>query len=391
MSYRQVVEEVYAVGVIDWDRRLFDELIPLPGGTSYNSYLIAGSKANALIDTVEKDFADDLLRNLEELEVDSLDYVIANHAEQDHSGSLPEVLRAYPETEVITSVKGKNMLNDLLNLKSERISTVEGGREISLGDKTLKFFETPWVHWPETMSTYLVEEEVLFSCDFFGSHLASSDLFARDEEEVYRAAKRYYAQIMMPFRLIIRKNLEKVKEIQPRIIAPSHGPVYQDPEFIMEAYDEWVNGPVKPEVVVPYISMHGSTEELVNYFVDRLIKNNIKVKPFNLREVELGQLAMALVDAAVVVIGSPTVLTGPHPLVSYVVTLANALRPKTKFASIIGSCGWGGNLVDDILDSLDKLEVEVFEPVLSKGRGDESNFAEVDRLVEDIKKALAEL
>jgi len=340
---------------------------------------------------VEKDFADDLLRNLEELEVDSLDYVIANHAEQDHSGSLPEVLRAYPETEVITSVKGKNMLNDLLNLKSERISTVEGGREISLGDKTLKFFETPWVHWPETMSTYLVEEEVLFSCDFFGSHLASSDLFARDEEEVYRAAKRYYAQIMMPFRLIIRKNLEKVKEIQPRIIAPSHGPVYQDPEFIMEAYDEWVNGPVKPEVVVPYISMHGSTEELVNYFVDRLIKNNIKVKPFNLREVELGQLAMALVDAAVVVIGSPTVLTGPHPLVSYVVTLANALRPKTKFASIIGSCGWGGNLVDDILDSLDKLEVEVFEPVLSKGRGDESNFAEVDRLVEDIKKALAEL
>ena len=391
MSYRQVVEEVYAVGVIDWDRRLFDELIPLPGGTSYNSYLISGSKANALIDTVEKDFADDLLRNLEELEVDSLDYVIANHAEQDHSGSLPEVLRAYPETEVITSVKGKNMMNDLLNLKSERISTVEGGREISLGDKTLKFFETPWVHWPETMSTYLVEEEVLFSCDFFGSHLASSDLFARDEEEVYRAAKRYYAQIMMPFRLIIRKNLEKVKEIQPRIIAPSHGPVYQDPEFIMEAYDEWVNGPVKPEVVVPYISMHGSTEELVNYFVDRLIKNNIKVKPFNLREVELGQLAMALVDAAVVVIGSPTVLTGPHPLVSYAGTLANALRPKTTFASIIGSCGWGGNLVDDILDSLDKLEVEVFEPVLSKGRGDESNFAEVDRLVEDIKKALAEL
>lgn len=391
MSYRQVVEKVYAVGVIDWDRRLFDELIPLPGGTSYNSYLISGSKANALIDTVEKDFADDLLRNLEELEVDSLDYVIANHAEQDHSGSLPEVLRAYPETEVITSVKGKNMLNDLLNLKSERISTVEGGREISLGDKTLKFFETPWVHWPETMSTYLVEEEVLFSCDFFGSHLASSDLFARDEEEVYRAAKRYYAQIMMPFRLIIRKNLEKIKEIQPRIIAPSHGPVYQDPEFIMEAYDEWVNGPVKPEVVVPYISMHGSTEELVNYFVDRLIKNNIKVKPFNLREVELGQLAMALVDAAVVVIGSPTVLTGPHPLVSYAVTLANALRPKTKFASIIGSCGWGGNLVDDILDSLDKLEVEVFEPVLSKGRGDESNFAEVDRLVEDVEKALAEL
>ncbi len=391
MSYRQIVDKVNSVGVIDWDRRLFDELIPLPGGTSYNSYLITGSKASALIDTVEKDFADDLLRNLEELGVDSLDYVIANHAEQDHSGSLPEVLRAFPETEIITSVKGKNMLTDLLNIKSKRISTVEEGREISLGDKTLKFLETPWVHWPETMVTYLEEDEVLFSCDFFGSHLATSDLFVRDEAEVYRAAKRYYAQIMMPFRRIISKNLDKIKEIQPAIIAPSHGPVYQDPEFILEAYEEWVNGPVKPEVVVPYISMHGSTEELVDYFVDRLIQNDIRVKPFNLREVELGQLAMALVDAAAVVIGSPTVLTGPHPQVSYAATLANALRPKTKFASIIGSCGWGGNLVDDILGSLNKLEVEVFDPVLSKGRGDEGNFAEVDRLVEDINKALADL
>ncbi len=391
MSYRQIVDKVNSVGVIDWDRRLFDELIPLPGGTSYNSYLITGSKSSALIDTVEKDFADDLLRNLEELGVDSLDYVIANHAEQDHSGSLPEVLRAYPETEIITSIKGKSMLTDLLNIKSERITTVEEGREISLGDKTLKFFETPWVHWPETMATYLEEDEVLFSCDFFGSHLATSDLFVRDEAEVYRAAKRYYAQIMMPFRRIISKNLDKIKEIKPAIIAPSHGPVYQDPEFILEAYDEWVNGPVKPEVVVPYISMHGSTEELVDYFVDRLIQNDIRVKPFNLREVELGQLAMALVDAAVVVIGSPTVLTGPHPQVSYAATLANALRPKTKFAAIIGSCGWGGNLVDGILGSLNKLEVEVFDPVLSKGRGDEGNFAEVDRLVEDINRALADL
>ncbi|MFW5856068.1 MAG: FprA family A-type flavoprotein [Bacillota bacterium] len=391
MSVREIRENIYSVGVIDWHRTLFDELIPLPDGTSYNAYLIFGSEATALIDTVEPEFTDELLDNLKRAGVETLDYVISNHAEQDHSGAITAVLEAYPEAEVITGKKGNGMLLDLLELKEEEIKAVSDGEELSLGDKTLEFVETPWVHWPETISTYLKEENILFSCDFFGSHLATSDLYVRDENDVYEPAKRYYAEIMMPFRKIIQSNLKKLEDYKIEMIAPSHGPIYNNPEFIIDAYKEWVNDEVKPEVVVPYVSMHGSTEEMINYFVDRLVEKDITVKPFNMTKMDLGDLAISLVDAAAVVIGSPTVLTGPHPDAAYVSLLANALRPKTRYASIIGSYGWAGNMVDDLTGMIPKLNVELFDPVVARGKADEDDFAEIDRLVEEIEKAFAKL
>ena len=388
MSNRKIREDIYSVGVIDWDRRLFDELIPLPDGTSYNSYFIRGSEANAMIDTVEPELVDKYLKNIDQLGIDELDYIISNHAEQDHSGSIPYLLERYPEAKVVTSEKGKGMLIDLLEIEEDKFITVSDGDNISLGDKTLEFLETPWVHWPETISTYLKEENILFPCDFFGSHLATSDLYVEDKPEVMRAAKRYYAEIMMPFRQIIKKNLAKVKEYEIDIIAPSHGPIYDDPEMIIDAYDGWVSDEVKPEVVVPYVSMHGSTEDMVDYFIDKLMEKGIKVKPFNLADVELGKLAISLVDASTVVFGSPTVLTGPHPSAVYVAYLANALRPKTKYASIIGSYGWAGNMVDDIVSMVPKLNVELLDPVVSKGKAREEDYAELDRLVEEIVERL---
>jgi len=339
MTTRKIKDDIYSVGVIDWDRRLFDELIPLPDGTSYNSYIIKGSQKTALIDTVEPDFAEDLIKNIKESDVTNIDYIIANHAEQDHSGSIPHILEVYPNATVLTSEKGKDMIMNLLELDEENIKVVGHEDNISLGDKTLEFVDTPWVHWPETISTYLKEDNILFSCDFFGSHLATSDLYVRDENEVYRAAKRYYAEIMMPFRKVIKANLTKVEKYEIDMIAPSHGPIYDNPELILDAYNDWTSDDVKPEVVVPYVSMHGSTEEMIDYFVNKLIEKEIKVKPFNMAKMDLGDLAISLVDASTVVLGSPTVLTGPHPLAVYVAYLANALRPKTKYASIIGSYG----------------------------------------------------
>lgn len=388
MTVRVLKDDILSVGVVDWDRRLFDELIPVPDGTSYNAYLLKGDDKIALIDTVDPEFTDELLNNLRNAGVDKLDYVISLHSEQDHSGSIPFVLNEYPEAEVVTGEKGKNMLIDLLQLDPEQIMTVSTGDKLSLGNKTLEFVGTPWVHWPETVSAYLQEEKILFSCDFFGSHLATSDLFVADEDEVYRAAKRYYAEIMMPFRKIIVKNLKEIEKFDIDIIAPSHGPVYKNPQMIIEAYRDWVSDEVKPEVVVPHISMHESTREMVDYFIDRLIERGIKVKPFNLAVTDLGELAMSLVDAAAVVIGSPTVLTGPHPEAVYAAYLTNALRPKVKYASIIGSYGWAGNLVKDLTGMLSKLQVELLEPVVSRGKAGEEEFAEIDRLVEDLTEAL---
>jgi len=386
--FRKVKEDIYSVGIIDWHRKLFDELIPLPDGTTYNSYLIEGEDKTALIDTVEPDFAEDFINNLKDSGVQKIDYIISNHAEQDHSGSIPMVLDEYPEAEVISGKKAKSMLMDLLDIEEDKIRAVDEGETIDLGGKTLEFIETPWVHWPETISTYLKEEKILFSCDFFGSHLASSDLFVQDEAEVYRAAKRYYAEIMMPFRKVIKKNMSKLENYDISVIAPSHGPIYDRPELIMDAYNNWISDNVKAEVVVPYVSMHGSTDDLIKYFIDRLIDKDIKVKPFNLTDVDLGDLAISLVDASTVVFGSPTVLTGPHPSAVYAAYLANVLKPKTRYASIIGSYGWAGKMTDKLLDLMPNLNVELYDPVVAKGHGAKEDYQEIDRLVEEIEADL---
>lgn len=381
---RQLKPGIYAVGAIDWDRRLFDELIPLPDGTSYNAYLVKAGEKTTLLDTVDPTKTTVLIDNLLKLGIDKIDYVIAHHAEQDHSGSIPDVLMLYPNAKVVTNPKCKGMLIDLLNIDEDKFITVDDGETLSLGDKTLQFVYVPWVHWPETLATYLQEDKILFPCDFFGSHLAASGLFVDDEAVVYEAAKRYYAEIMMPFRTQIKKNLEKIEPLDIEIIASSHGPIYNNPRFIIDAYKDWTSDRVKNEVVLPYISMHASTGKMVDYFVDALIERAITVKQFDLAATDIGKLAMALVDAATIVIGSPTVLTAAHPQVAYAAILANALRPKTKFASIIGSYGWGGRMVEQITSLISNLKVEILEPVIVKGYPKDGDFTALDKLADEI-------
>ena len=382
MKPRKIRDRIYWMGSVDWDRRLFDSLIPLPDGTSYNAYLIEGSEKTVLLDSVDPSLADELLAQLED--VSGIDYVISHHAEQDHSGTIPQVLEKYPGAKLITTPKAKGMLIDLLRIPEESFITVKDGETISLGDKTLKFIYTPWVHWPETMVTYLEEDRILFSCDFFGSHIATTDLYVTDEGRVYEAAKRYYAEIMMPFRKVIEKNLEKLASYDIEMIAPSHGQIYPRPSFIIDAYRDWILGPPLNTVVLPYVSMHESTRRMVDYFVSALVERGVRVEQFNLAVTDIGKLAMALVDAATIVVGTPTVLAGPHPYAAYSVFLANALRPKAKFLSIIGSYGWGGKTVEILAGMIPNLKVEVIEPVLAKGLPSENDLKALENLAETI-------
>jgi flavorubredoxin len=382
---RTLAERVYEVGVQDWDRRLFDELIPLPDGTSYNAYLIKGSQKTALLDTVDPAKTELLVDHLVRVGADSIDYIISHHAEQDHSGSIPDMLLMYPDAKVVTNPKCKAMLMDHLQLEENQFIEVQDGQELSLGDKTLQFVFTPWVHWPETMSTWLKEDRILFSCDFFGSHQACSTLYVQDEAKVLEAAKRYYGEIMMPFRSSIRGNLKKLEGLDIAAIAPSHGPVYNRPSLIVDAYRDWIDEEkVKNHVIMAYVSMHDSTRKMTEYFVDALMDRGVGVKQFNLTGADIGELVVDLVDAATVVIGSPTVLVGPHPSALYCAALVNVLRPKTKHLGIIGSFGWGSKMVDQITGMLSTLKAEVFEPVLAKGLPNEQAYSELDALAEKI-------
>lgn len=381
---QELKPNVYSIRAIDWDRRLFDELIPLPEGTTYNAYLIEGSERTALLDTVDPTKTETLLNSLSASGIDRIDYVICHHAEQDHSGSIPAVLARYPDARIVTNARCKPMLIDLLHLAEERFMTVADGQTLSLGNKTLRFLDLPWVHWPETMSTYLVEDRILFPCDFFGSHLATGSLYVDDEPLAYESAKRYYAEIMMPFRQVIRKNLEKLGTLQIDMIAPSHGPVHDKPKPIIAAYKDWVSDDVKNEVVLAYVSMHESTRRMAEHLSKALIRRNIVVRQFNLAVTDLGRLAIALVDAATVVLGSPTVLTGTHPKVAYAAFVANALRPKARFATVIGSFGWGGKMVDQLTSLLTNLKVELIEPVIARGQPREEDFSALDKLADQI-------
>ncbi len=372
------------VGAIDWDRRLFDELIPLPDGTSYNSYIVKGSEKTVLIDTVDPTKKEDFINNLDELGVKKIDYIVAHHAEQDHSGEISTILEKYPGSQVVTNEKCKEFLIDLLQIPEDKFKIVTDTEELSLGDKTLRFMLTPWVHWPETMITYLPEDKILFSCDLFGSHLATSEIYAQDESKVYESAKRYYAEIMMPFRAAIKGHLKKIEDLDIEIIATSHGPIYDKPKFIIDAYKDWTSDNVKNEVIIPYVSMHGSTAKMVEHLTEALASKGLKVKPYNLTKTDIGDLAMELVDAATLIIASPTVLLGMHPSALYAAYLANALRPKIKNIGLIGSYGWGGMMADQAKKILTNLQADMLEPVIIKGHPKEEDYKALDKLALDV-------
>jgi flavorubredoxin len=389
MKPREIVPDVFYVGAVDFDRRLFDSLIPLPDGTSYNSYLVRGRDKTVLIDAVEPEKLAVLEAYL--ADVPKIDFVVSNHTEQDHSGGIPWVLARYPEAVVLSSETAKPMLIDHLAIEPVRIRTVADGERLDLGGKTLRFISTPWVHWPETMSTYLEEDRILFSCDWFGSHLAQTELFVDCVDCITAEAKRYYAEIMMPFRKIIQKNLDKIKDLDIKLTAPSHGPIHRDPQSAIQAYRDWSDDKPHNTVVIPWVSMHGSTAMMVERLTTSLVERGVQVLPFNMASADIGQLAMALVDAATIVVACPTVHVGPHPAVFNAVVLANALRPKARFAAIIGSYGWAGKMVDIVKGAMPNLKVELLPSVIAKGRPKAADLQDLQTLAEVIAAKHKEL
>lgn len=384
MSARIIKPGVWWVGALDFNRRVFDALVPTPDGTSYNAYLVQGSEKTVLVDTVDTPKSDTLLRHLQDTGMTGLDYVVINHAEQDHSGALPEVLERFPALQVVTNQKCKDQLLQFYDIPGERFLIVKDRAQLSLGNRTLEFIFAPWVHWPETMFTYLKEDRILFSCDFLGSHLATSELFVRDPGEIYEPSKLYFAEIMMPFRNHIKAHLEKLAALPIDIVAPSHGPLHRPPQWIVDHYRQWTGDAVLNEVVIPYASMHGSTEKMVDFLSSALMRRGVNVRPFDLTVADTGKLSMALVDAATVVFATPTVLFGPHPHVVSAAYLTNLLKPKTRFVGILGSYGWAGKAVDILTQLLNQMQAEMIPPVFIKGAPRHPETSLIDKLASEI-------
>lgn len=376
----EISERVYLLKSNHWDRKLFDEIIPLPEGTTYNSYLVIGDKKTALIDTVDFSKEKELIECLSTMNV-NIDYIVCNHAEQDHSGAIPKVLEMYPSSKVITNEKCKEFLMDLLLIPEDRFITINSGQEISLGDKTLRFISMPWVHWPETMVTFLIEDKILFTCDLFGSHYASSSVFVKDERKEYLAAKIYYAEIMMPFRRLISKYLTEIRNLNPRIIAPSHGSLYKNVDFILDAYQDWTSDDVKDLVIVLFVSMHGSIKKVVDYLVDKLMEKGIDVRYYNVTECDVGNVAMDLVDASTLILATPTFLSGPHPKILDIAYLISLLRPKLRYVSYITSYNWSSRAIEILKNIMSGINAEILSEIRIKGYPRSEDFKMLDDLV----------
>lgn len=384
MKFQEIKNNIFYCGLNDCDRRIFDELIPLEHGTSYNSYLVKGSEKTAIIDTMYPPKTKEYLKRLSDNQIGKVDYIIANHGEQDHSGSIPALLEKYPNAIVLTNPKVAENIKNMLFVPEEKIRVIADGEEVSLGDKTLKFIFAPGVHWPDTMFTYAKEDNVIFTCDFLGAHYTFSDVFAPEGLELEKSAKRYYAEIMMPFRMMCKKYTKMIKEMNVDMVLPSHGPVYKNPDYILDLYTDWTSDAPKNLVALPYVSMYESTKEMVDYLSEKLEAKGIKTFKFDMVEDDLGDLAMTLVDCATIVMGTSMVLAGPHPVSVNVAYIASVLRPKAKFASLIGSYGWGGKLFDLIAQILAPLRLDLIEPLQVKGKPKEDAYKKLDEMAESI-------
>ena len=386
----QLAEGVHAVGIRDWNRRLFDALISLPKGTTYNSYLIIGNSKKALIDTVnpgfEKEWEERIAQKTDPAEID---YVIMNHAEPDHAGAIPYIMGINKKAKLVTSMQGVKMAQVFYDVSPERIIAVKDQETLDLGGKTLRFIEAPMLHWPETMFTYLQEDKILFPCDFFGSHVASG-VYDDEVEDLIVDAQRYWGEIMMPFRSLAQRGLEKIKNLEIKLIAPSHGPVHRNTERILNAYRRWADGKTKQKATIVYVTMWKSTEKMIQPLIETLAAEGIELVVHNLTVSDVGDVAKDLVDSKAIVLGAPTVLTGMHPLAVYAAYLVKALRPPTKFGVVLSSYGWGGGALKQAQEILGPTKIEVVGALEINGPPKDKDILQIIEIAKTLAKRIKE-
>jgi flavorubredoxin len=367
MSNAQIADGVYWVGAIDWNIRDFHGY-STHQGTTYNAYLVIDEKI-ALIDTVKASFSEEMLSRVKELvSPEDIDYVVSNHVEMDHSGSLPMVMKEAKKAKLITLERfGESGLKKTFHLDWPLIPVKEGS-ELELGKRKFAFIPTPMLHWPDSMCTYLVEDNILFSMDVFGQHLATSLRF--DDEVgldvIMPEAAKYYANILMLFGDLVVKAVDKLGGLKIDMIAPSHGVIWRShPETIINSYAAWGKGESKNKALVIYDTMWGSTEKMAHALAEGVISEDIEVKLYNLTKSDQSDIVKEVLDARAILVGSPTLNNGMFPTVAGFLCYIRGLKPKGKLGAAFGSHGWAGGAAKAVQQELGQAGIEVLDSDLT--------------------------
>ena len=358
----KLTDRVYWVGAIDWELREFHGY-QTPRGTTYNAFLILADKIT-LVDTVKKPFKDEMLSRIASvINPADVSYIISNHAEMDHSGCLPDMIGISKPEKVLASAMGVKALQEHFHMNGG-IQAVKDGEAISLGGASLQFFETRMQHWPDSMVCYLADDRLLFSQDAFGMHLATSERFddqVPDHVLEYEAGK-YYANILMLFAGVIEKTLQKLRALEDRIdmIVPDHGPIWRkNPKRILELYGKWVRREVSKKVLITYDTMWHSTSLMASAIAEGVAAEGAQAKVMPLAGAHRSDVAAELLDAAALVVGSPTLNQTLLPTVADVLTYLKGLKPRNLVGASFGSYGWGRGAVHELDDALEAMNVEL--------------------------------
>lgn len=356
----KIKDDIYWIGVIDWDIREFHGY-ETPSGSTYNSYLIKDEKV-VLIDTVKHYLVDELIMGIEKVvNPEDIDYIVVNHVEMDHSGSLEKIVEI-SGAKIITNEKAKEHLELHYNTKNWEFIIVDSGEEISIGKRTLKFIRTPMLHWPDNMVTYCKEDKILFSNDAFGQHVASSERYDYEIEDIFDHAKEYFANILLPYRMLIPNVADALKDLEIELICPSHGGVWKEKiGEIIEKYIEWSSDNVENKAVIVYDTIYRSTHKLAYAIADGLIDSGVKVKMYNTSETPLNTIMAEILDAKYVLIGSPTLNINVYPPVAKFLKYMEGLKPSKKIGVAFGSYGWAEGATRVIKEVFKKLNFEIIE------------------------------
>ncbi|MBF0101103.1 MAG: flavodoxin domain-containing protein [Desulfobacterales bacterium] len=360
MKPKEIKKGIFQVGVTDWNIRDFHGY-STESGTTYNAFLILDEK-NVLIDTVKKEFSDQLIDNIKSIiPLEKIDIVISNHTEMDHSGSLPAVMHRVGENKPLYCSKMGEKNLSLHYQKNWQFHPVQPNETLNTGRYTLTFLETRMLHWPDSMFTYLNEEKILFSSDAFGQHYASQYLFDDQvEDKIMDYAKKYYANILLLYSPLVQKLLKQVTDIglQINMICPDHGIIWRkDPNRIIKAYHQWsLQKPIKKAVLI-YDTMWHSTETMAEHIVQGIADTGTEVIPMHLRKCHRSDIMTEVFDAKAIIIGSPTLNNGLYPTISDLITYMKGLKPKNKIGAAFGSYGWSGEAVALINQEFDAMKI----------------------------------